>query len=193
MKIGDEVTYYTHEMSDDAHRVFDQLAWVVGIVDDKTIDVVSTGTKGPWVWLRASLFDPDNPALVPGLSYWRPLGSDPPDFAKAFVPLTPDQVDPDEASRLALADKQKAEIAKVDAKGYAAMRLRHAQEWTDLESSITGRAPPPVVTVQPGQPTGPVTVTSVQPPPASITPVVAEPNGDPGAPPSPTVGRRIIP
>ena len=89
-KIGDQVVFYTHEASDKAHRAVDELAFVVGVVNDSTVDVVVTGPNGPWRWERVSKFDLKvEPTAGPrpvGLSYWRTAGEPPPDFVKVFEP-----------------------------------------------------------------------------------------------------------
>lgn len=80
--IGDKVTYYTHEASDNNHYSVDRLAFVVGVVDDNTVDLVVFPPGGPVFFERVSQYDPDMPVDQAGLNYWRPDGEAAPDFAE---------------------------------------------------------------------------------------------------------------
>lgn len=78
MEIGDPVVCYTHEVSDNASRTVDQLAFITGIVDDHTVDVVIFPPGGPVTFSRVSAFgDVTRPS---GGFYFRAKGEAPPDF-----------------------------------------------------------------------------------------------------------------
>lgn len=104
MELGDRVVFYAHEMSDLASRTIDQLAFVVGIVDDHTLDVVIFPPGGPITFARVGDFgDLTKPV---GSSYWRAKGSEPPDFKQyeEYQALLVHQRD--ELSKVAPADKE---------------------------------------------------------------------------------------
>ena len=86
MKVGEPITVYTHEMSDQDHSVNDQAALVTGVVDDTTLDVVIFPRRGPVTFSTLRPFDPNGPLPQVGATYWREAGSEPPDFKGIYDP-----------------------------------------------------------------------------------------------------------
>lgn len=130
MDIGDKVIFYTHEASDADHRTIDQLAFVVGIVDDLTIDVVIFPPGGPVRFERVSAFDPEAPLDAVGLNYWRPVGEDPPDFSGYFAHMN----DP---RWIELRNRQGHEFRRTLAKHHAELRERHKAEQIELDKELS--------------------------------------------------------
>lgn len=129
MELGDRVVYYTHEASDQTHRTVDQLAFITGIVDDETIDVVAFPPGGPMAFYRASRFNEEDPGNVVGLNYWREVGEAPPDFADAFA-----YHNNPEWQRLAT--RQSQELAKVPPARREALLEDQKQQRAELRASL---------------------------------------------------------
>lgn len=129
MEIGDRVIYYTHEASDTAHTTVDQLAFVLGIIDDHTLDLVVFPAGGPVIFTRAVDFQPDGHNDVVGLSYWRAIGDDPPDFEEEMGHVN----DPRWAD---LVRRQEREYDQAQARHRDAVSSRHEEERKELRQQI---------------------------------------------------------
>lgn len=135
MKQGEFVTYYTHEDNDGTHWSVDFVAVVTRENTDGTLDLCVFPPRAMPYPTTVGEFDPKAKDPVPGRSYYRGLGSKPPDFAKVFKPepaLTPEQA---RAKKLAedKAALEAKQLAELEAGGdIAAMKARHARELQEL-------------------------------------------------------------
>lgn len=141
-KLGEPVLYYTHEHSDTNHQTKDYLAFVTSVVDEHTLTLVVFPPMQDLYVVEVTDFDPatfddDTP---PGLSYWRPIGSSPPDFAKLYEARAKKAAEEAKA-RQALAAKQKAELDMSKEEDLTALRLKHLKEREDLEASSAKNHP----------------------------------------------------
>lgn len=131
MELGDRVVYYTHEMNDFDHRTVDRLAFVTQIVDDETVDLVVFPPGGPIEFFRASTYDPDNPYLTAGNSFWRPAGEDPPDFSNLDFANEPEWG--------TLLRNQQAEFERTAVEGRDAVIDKHRQQREELHDRLSER------------------------------------------------------
>lgn len=134
MELGDRVIYYTHESSEADHTVRDQLAFVVGIVDEEALDVVVFPPGGPVRFERVWPFDADEPYLRAGGSYWREPGSEPPDFSEAFLYHNhPRWIEMDR--------RQTEEQMRIPSENQEQMFERHLEERNQLRAALEKASP----------------------------------------------------
>lgn len=135
MDIGDRVIRYTHEGSDNNHYTVDRLAFVTGVVDEDTLDVVVFPPGGPVVFERLYLYDPEGTLNAPGGTYWREEGSDPPDFTNDYRWYNDRRFQ-------ALIAKQQQELAKVPVAGRPDLLVQHEEEQDALMAELDGKDKP---------------------------------------------------
>lgn len=135
MDLGDRVVYYTHVASEDDHSVKDQLAFVLGVVDDATLDVMVVPPGGPIRFERISQFDADNPYNTPGGSYWREVGSEPPDFAEPFAYYN-------RPEWTQMIRRQQKEYSQIPSENPNDLWDRHVQERSELWEKLKAKEGP---------------------------------------------------
>jgi hypothetical protein len=140
-EVGDFVTYYTHENMDSAHNTIDAPALVTGVYNDDSgrldLTVFPRGAQ-PYFVTGVGQFDTehdpeqDGPLQV-GLSYWREMESDPPDFGSVYD--RQQEVQHNRAREQAKADlesKHRNELAAMAQSNPDALKERQQREWDDF-------------------------------------------------------------
>lgn len=136
MELGDRIIVYTHEASDIEHKAVDYLAFVVGIVDDVTVDVIIFPPGGPLRFERVSLYDPENPYNVPGDTYWRPVGEEPPTFEELHFSHEPEWA--------AMVNRHRRELADRPTKEHPKLVEKHKKERDELHAKFAAEHKEPV-------------------------------------------------
>lgn len=135
MELGDQVIYYTHESNDlGPDIVRDQLAFVLGIPSEGCVDVMIAPPGGPLRFERVCEFYPDDIYNVPGGSYVREAGTEPPDFDEPLWPWTFPEWG-------VLVRRQIAERNATPTPDQEALAEKHKQKQDQLRSELEKRRP----------------------------------------------------
>lgn len=134
MKIGDIVTYYTHEGSNTNHTSNDCAAIVTRVISDQEVDLVIFPPGGPITFERVRAFDEKNPGNQAGLSYWRAPGSAPPNFAASLGYL-------ESPKWAAFQAGQAQELANAPAYKVAEVKDRQAKDLVEFRKANATKEP----------------------------------------------------